>query len=109
MAVVDIQVRALQDSIGAAGGSSAASARGSIAEMKNIFDTIKTTALKLNEVWDDDAQRTFLDKFNTQHIKITGYLAQLDKLLGDMVTFSGRVADWDTNLTKRLNNEMSNR
>ena len=103
MASINIQTKYLIDNIGDRNKPN--SARGCINELRDAFNKIKDTSQKLNDVWDDDAQKIFMDSFYMKYVVVMRYLTDLDNLLSEFIVFTNRVTDWDNNLLQRLSDQ----
>ena len=92
------------NSFASTSSAAANSARGCINQLRGVLDDIKATAGRLNGVWDDDAQKVFMDKFMETSKSIREYLDDLDILFGEMSSAIQNVQSWDHSLTDRLSN-----
>ena len=106
MAVLKMKTSDLLDSIGS--NKSSAGIKGCIADIQSTFAEINNTALKLNDAWNDDAQKNFMKSFDEKHKIVMRYLSDLDSLINEISVFSGRATDWDIKLHKILSDKYLN-
>ncbi len=77
-------------------------ARNTLTELGQIFDRIKSTASELNGVWDDEAQRIFMDKLGTKIVSIQAYIREMNGFFDDLSASVNKVSDWDAILAEKL-------
>ncbi|MDR2355895.1 MAG: hypothetical protein LBE16_06835 [Clostridiales Family XIII bacterium] len=70
--------------------------------IKGAFDDIRGTAAKLNDVWDDEAQRIFMAALDAKTKRILTYADELKHLLGDVYAAAAAMSDWDLELSGKL-------
>jgi len=106
MARLTMQTRSLQDAIGS--NKRPASALGALPRIRDVFADIEKTAKSLESVWQDEAQRIFMDKFIASHADILAYLTDLESLLSEMWAFTGHVNNWDNKVSRLLSDPRLN-
>jgi hypothetical protein len=102
MAKIKMQTEFVLNHLNASGGSGS-SAVSCVADLRTIFDEIGSTAEGLNGVWDDEAQREFMDRFTIMTSGFKVYLDEVSFLLARIGAGVERIKDWDFNLAAGLN------
>lgn len=84
------------------GSEAATSASGCIHQLQNIFEEIDKVVARLDEVWDDDAQRIFMDSFRRKRSSVSLYLGGLKAFLEETNAAVETVKEWDEALKNKL-------
>jgi hypothetical protein len=100
MAVLAMDTNIVLDRIGSEGIPH--SALGCISQLLTKIEEIENTARTLDAVWDDEAQRIFMNRFVTTSAGIKVYLSELKILTDEIKSAAGQVSAWDESLKARL-------
>lgn len=92
----------VQRNIDGYGTGTAASAVGCINQLQEILDRIEKTAMKLEGVWDDDAQRVFMERFLQKRTSVSLYFGGLKAFLEETSAAVETVKQWDEALAGKL-------
>jgi len=67
-----------------------------IPQIRATFDDIKREGHKLSgDVWEDEGQRIFMDKFLKQIGRVQTYLDELEAFYNNIKPLPDRVVEWD--------------
>lgn len=102
MAMMRINTETLLSNINGFGGGASPSALQCVAQLQEVFDQIERTALQLEGVWDDEAQRIFLERFRQKHADVALYLTDLKTFFGEITAAVEKVKAWDFALGSKL-------
>jgi len=103
MARLNMKTQKLMNDInGNFGANGGAHAKGCLTELADVFTEIRKTASELNGIWDDDAQRIFMEKLNQKTERIQFYIEVMNGFFDDLAASVNRVADWDAVLAAKL-------
>ena len=103
MARLDMKTQIIIDDIGGnSGGSGNNNIRACLSDLSDVFSDIRKTALELNGVWEDEAQRIFMDSLTKKTERINQYIHEMTLFMGDIITSVNKIADWDSVLYTKL-------
>jgi len=100
MSILAMDTKNLLERIGS--DNTSKSALWCIARLREKLGEIEATARGLDAVWDDEAQRVFINRFATTSAAVKIYLSELKILTGEVKDAIGQVSAWDETLTKRM-------
>ncbi|MDR1299301.1 MAG: hypothetical protein LBJ84_03515 [Oscillospiraceae bacterium] len=100
MAKISINIEGVLESLGATGLSPGAIT--TAGELEFYMGSIERTARKLDAVWDDEAQKVFIDSFVFKKAQVEVYLRELKLLLTRAREGAVQIREWDAELAGRL-------
>ena len=102
MAVINMRTSELIENTGSASGSGGAI--GCISQLRGTFAAIEREAAKLGGgVWDDDAQKEFMDKFMTGAKNVMAFLGDLERLFSEIADAESWISNWDKEYAQKYN------
>ena len=100
MASMRMNTGELTRNIGSA--ASTASANGCAAHLLTLFDEIEKTAKTLDAVWDDEAQRIFMNSFLEKSSRVRLYFAGVQAVLNEGNAAAAAMSAWDVALKNKI-------
>jgi hypothetical protein len=77
-------------------------ARACLIELEQVFADIKKTVSELDGVWNDEAQKIFMDKLNRKTEQIQFYIKEMSGFFDELGDAVFKISYWDSSLTRKL-------